>query len=854
MKTIFKLIGTIGVFCGCILLSSCSMESEKKEPLVKTKNTTPKKKTSRKEKAVCSGKTIELSLKDVKSDFSKFPARVGVPFPEGALNSPENICLWNSDKSERLPVEVKLVSSWKDGSVRWLQLRFQCDVFKSNKNKDKVFLEYGENVKCLTPSTGISCYQGEDDLTVSSGTLKAQFLKNGHPLIDKLYYDINRDGKFQESEQILGPDGIKHNLKMFFKKQSKLERLETAVKDLEVEEKGKIQTTIKISGDYLYQGKVAASFIIRCYFYSGKGFFRFDHVFTYKSDPENDFVADLNIKFNLKPEFINRARMEGKEFEGVDVAVLQDWWNRFRISGKGNKILKKGDKFGGCAEVLSRPEKDLRISFFVKNFWQKYPKGINISKDSVEIGLWPGSLKRLLDMRRYSDTIYLEAPDLETGLTRMSRSAQGTALYHKLFVDFSNMAIPMKNLDGLAALLFDPPVICFSPEWLRKTDVFGNFCDKMPENWPRLWEKMKLFSRWHKANQEKFGWYGMLDFGDWRSRFYFDHWAIWGRHGWANNSADPIYGLMFAYLIGGDVPSFRMAGEAGEHYMNVDVCHYADNTGRLFKNPPELVGSASRHGRQHWSGYLGYTAYTYPVGMCQHYLFTGEERYRDVLYEMGNFLADCGGTHGVFPDMQWISEAFMHEEKYRDFVKKLNAQIKKSRNIICSAPKKIDGAHPEGWPTRMNFNFRVDTDDMPGLLFYLRRNNDTEMTTLFPKMADTFLENYKKQKNKGILSYNPGFHFLLPYAAYLSTKDRKYLDAFYEYYSNYLPKFDFVLNDDMSFEELRDIEKNKIGTTCKTYQDIWYLRSMPYIVAELSALGYDEKSYLSYAENRKGAK
>ncbi len=312
---------------------------------------------------------------------------------------------------------------------------------------------------------------------------------------------------------------------------------------------------------------------------------------------------------------------------------------------------------------------------------------------------------------------------------------------------------------------------------------------------------------------------------------------------------------MFAYLIGGDAPSFRMADEVAEHYMNVDICHYADNTGRLFKNPPELVGSGHRHGRQHWSGYLGYTGYTYPVGMCQYYLFTGEERYRDALHTMGKFLAANGGTHGMFPDLQWISEAFMHENKYQDFVKTLNAQIKKTRDIICSKPKKIDSCHPAGWPSEMNFNFRVNTDDMPGLLLYVRRNKDSEMMALFPKMADMFLKNYKLPLNQGNLFYSPGFHFLLPYAAFLATKNKKYLDSYIEYYSKYLPKRDLEAKDNMSYKDLREIETSEyIGTTCRSYQDTWYLRSMPYIAAELSGLGYDEKSYLNYAKSMKGAK
>jgi hypothetical protein len=852
MKTIFNflkrsqyiLISSLSVLP--LFLVSCSTSSKQEKPHLRSKQ---------QEAFKCHGKTITLTLKDVKSNYKKYPFRIGVPFPEGVLKSVNNICLWNADKTGRIPVDVKLVSSWKDGSVRWLQLLFQCDVFKDKTEQDKVVLEYGDNIKRLKPEEGISFRNTGNSLTVNSNKIQARFSKKGSALIDKLFYDLNRDGKLQKDEQVLGAKGVTHNLKVFFKKLSKIETAESIVNGLEIEECSKIQSTVKISGDYVFKDRLIASFIIRCYFYSGKGFLRFDHVFTYKADPENDFVADLNIRFNLKPELIHKTVFGENELKSVDAMVLQDWSNRYKVVDKDHNLLHQGKRFEGYSSVLSKPVNDLRMSFFLENFWQKYPKAIKVANDSVEIGLWPGDLKRLLDLRRYSDTIYTEAPDLETALTRMSRSAQGVAVYHKFFVELSNISSPVSKVDELAKILLKPPVPCFPSTWLRKTDIFGNFDHKIPDNWPRLWNKMKLFSRWHKANQEQFGWYGMLDFGDWRSRYYFDHWAIYGRHGWANNSADPIFGLMFAYLIGADVPSFRLAGETGEHYMNVDICHYADNSGRLFKNPPKLVGSGSRHGRQHWSGYLGYTGYTYPVGMCQYYLFTGEERYRDVLHTMGSFLADVGGTHGVFPDLQWISEVFMHEEKYQDFVKKVNAQIERSRNTICSRPDKIDAAHPEGWPSKMNFNFRVSTDDLPGLLLYVRRNKDQKMAALFPKMADMFLKNYKTPEALKLLSYNAGFHFLLPYAAYLTTRDRKYLDSYARQYSRYLPKKDFELKEDMSYDELRSIEMDEsIGTTCRTYQDIWFLRSMPYIAAELSALGYNEKSYLDYCKNMKGAK
>ncbi len=514
------------------LLASCTVnttQSSKKPKQKEQKKLSPLPVKKR--------KMLTISLKDAKSDAKNFPIRTGIPFPKGILKSAKNICLWNADRTKQIPADVKLVSSWKDGSARWIQLCFQADVFKNKKELDKVILEYGGDTRPLPPAKGkrISVCQTANGLSVNAGKLKVDFENMGNEFIKKLYYDLDNDGEFSGLEQVLSEKGASNNLKAFRKSANSIDMLKSSIDKIEVEEAGKIQATIKISGNYMFKDKAVAGFIIRCYFYYGKGFFRFDHVLTYKSDPEKDFISDLNIRFNLKPEFINKAFFGKKEYKNVEVAVLQDWWNRFKISGKDNKLLETGDKFKGCASVLSKPKKDLRISFFVKNFWEKYPKAISVSTNSVEIGLWPGRLNRLLDLRRYSDTIYTEVPDLETHPTGLSRSAQGVAIYNKFFIDFSHIAFPMKNIDGLTSLLFESPVPCFSPEWLRKTDVFGNFDHEIQKNWPRLWNKMKLFARWHKANQKEFGWYGMLDFGDWRSRYYFDHWAIYGRHGWANN-------------------------------------------------------------------------------------------------------------------------------------------------------------------------------------------------------------------------------------------------------------------------------------------------------------------------------
>ena len=87
-------------------------------------------------------KEIILNLEDVRADFSLFPFRTGIPFPKGALKSPDNISLFSPD-GKSIVADKKLVSSWDDGSVRWLLLNFQKDIYKGKDRENRIFLRYG---------------------------------------------------------------------------------------------------------------------------------------------------------------------------------------------------------------------------------------------------------------------------------------------------------------------------------------------------------------------------------------------------------------------------------------------------------------------------------------------------------------------------------------------------------------------------------------------------------------------------------------------------------------------------------------------------------------------------------------
>ena len=789
-------------------------------------------------RAAAAPERLPVHLLDAETDAGAFPIRMGVPFPKGRLATIDRLRVVDAT-GRVLASDVKRVSSWDDGSVRWALLAFQADV-AGGAAGPRVFIEYGPEVRRRAPGKGVSVTSRPGEIVVDTGRIRAVFSRKGNgPLVRRLAYDANADGAYGADEEALDARGATHGMAVLNADTRRVHGLATRLKSVVVESKGTRQVTIKATGSYR-RGKVdVADFIIRCYFYHRKAFARIDHVFVYRSDPEKDFIRDLHFRFHLAPRLRARAALSGKSVTARKVTLLQHWWEAYRVMDGAGAQIGAGDRFDGIASVRSAEPGGAGLALVVRNFWQQYPKAFSIDRDKgvVEIGLWPASLNRCLDLRRYSDTVYTEPPDYETHPTGPSRSAQGMAVPHRFFLSFGPAERPARETKALADLLRRPPVPYVSGEWYRETDVFGPFEHRI-DRWPRLWNKLKFMARWHILNQERFGWFGMLDYGDWRSRFRRTHWAIWGRHGWANNSADPVFGLVFPFIIGGDAISFRMAEQKAEHYGNVDICHFTDETGRLWRNPKRMVGSGHRHGRQHWSGYLGYTGYTYPVGMCQYYLFTGEERFRDILHAMGRFLAAQRTTHGNFPDIQWIAEAFMHEPGYEPFVADLNRAIKRIRNTVCAPPK---DPSPPGWPTSLRFNFRCSTDDLPGLLFYVRRHKDPEMAALFPKMADAYLDMIERRKRRGG-SYNTGYHFLLPYAAYLASGDKRYLARFQEYYRKYLPTADIDIRDDMTWEEMAELKT--LGRTLRTYQDIWYIRSWPYIAAALSDLGCDEKTFL----------
>ena len=84
----------------------------------------------------------------------RWPVSRGIPFPPGALDTCDHLRLLDENDRE-LPLQVKGLSKWADGSVRWALLLFQADL--EPQREVRYNLQYGPDVERTAVPAGCDC-------------------------------------------------------------------------------------------------------------------------------------------------------------------------------------------------------------------------------------------------------------------------------------------------------------------------------------------------------------------------------------------------------------------------------------------------------------------------------------------------------------------------------------------------------------------------------------------------------------------------------------------------------------------------------------------------------------------------
>ncbi len=330
------------------------------------------------------------------------PVTSGVPLPEGLINlnpitrqPPLRII---NPEGKEIPAQFTILSSWPDGSIRWVLLDFQASVPAENEA-----IYYLKDQGNGDSPKGMKVEQTDDYIYIDNGRLEFTINKNGPNLFEKVFL------KDFEINPIITP---KHQNGIELKRSKLYASYFTHPDEVRIEKNGPLHTVILMRGKFAAKdGKIfkpdTARYSIRIHTYLGKTFLRmfltlenngrygFRHE-SFEAEPYNFDEVALKIKLNtkkqvtLQSEGYRQEHFPKERFFVYQRHSLMDNYNEdlnfnYMIK-KDQKVVTQGKRFPGWLDISDIAQ---GMTVAVKHFWQNYPKAITYQQRTLSLGLWP---------------------------------------------------------------------------------------------------------------------------------------------------------------------------------------------------------------------------------------------------------------------------------------------------------------------------------------------------------------------------------------------------------------------------------------------------------------------------------
>ena len=553
------------------------------------------------------------------------PITMGIPFPQGALESPDHVRLLDQ-KGNEIPCQTTMVTNWEplDYSVKWMWLFFFAT------GDENYTLEYGPEIRKME-ITGDrikikNAQRSGQSTSVDTGPLRFTVGKRGGGFIDHILLDLEGDGfgpndtivdnttsrgSFLDLLDDLGIDSSHATIHRTFRERGS----------------GPLHAIIRLEGTYSYnrEDNRDSPFIIRIHLYAGKSYIRVYHTLTYTGIPDkhkalrgqhenialtdqvpiiddsessdtgwmvpNDRIAgtglSLNYRLDDNPEF-RSSYYDGTWYDPGNPKTFKADLNSTDIMS----VFQSGPKPDRIPPVPnSTPEE--RIEGFVASITQNnttQKKAACVegwtdlvgSRFGVGIGIrnfleeYPKEI--VYNQNVNQATAYLWSPqagpmsfsraDNQRDQSMISNFAEGVTKTSEVVFYFHGSQITNKDVEDAMDYFLHPPVPHASSETYTKSKVYGNFAPRTDRQ-SELERSLDYKFHWEMFNQHWEPWYGMIDYGDQKNYYFRDDW-----YRWQNNepAIDFMYWLQF--MRTGD-PDYYLTAEAmSRHTMDVDNVHW----------------------------------------------------------------------------------------------------------------------------------------------------------------------------------------------------------------------------------------------------------------------------------------
>ena len=495
--------------------------------------------------------------------------QLSIPFQQGELHSIHQFQIYNSDKKS-VAMQSKVLSTWQDGSIRWLFVYFLADL-KANKASTY----FGDLVEQNVDS---------DQLLKQLATEAVLNKRLSYDFISPTQLELSMEGNpisFQMEATLKQKNGfeIKANL-----------------------------TTAKLTP--LHEGPLVQQ-------YRGKGFYSdgLEVEWTLRHDFAKPWIQvdyrlintgekDLELE-EILIQIQPKQKKATASYGAVATSNYKTKIQKANLQEQNVKLLIDGDYlmynanehfpetfYGTAFADFYLPEYQTGLCATHYQAYQNFPKGMSVTQDGLILEILPKMPEPLIF---YS----------------------GMAKSHTFFLHFHEDAIEAPSLESYSEILSslnlqslhfqmpDQPYI--DAQIYAKAKVFEAIYSKMPSH--EIDQKLV-----NKADQRSRG-FGILHWGDAPDMNYTNQGRGGGKLVWTNNEYDFPHAAMLLYTKTGVRRLRNYCEVAARHQMDVDICH-TPSQGLRFLGQIE-------HGKDHHGGDVK-PCHQWVEGLLDYYHLTGE--------------------------------------------------------------------------------------------------------------------------------------------------------------------------------------------------------------------------------------
>jgi hypothetical protein len=631
---------------------------------------------------------VPITLKNTSIIYKKLePIKVSVPFKNGEIYSIDTLALLDN-KQQSINKQIKVLAYWPDLSIKWLQIDF---LFSSDKQSENIVYLCNSTAHTTDPilsgievqdtpegiivetasaifhlsKTSLGTFTRESASIINSPKICYKSAENSLILTDKQglkYSPIIENIYFDDSEESsCTPIKITAYINGYFKPEISQKKSEP----------NNTPATTKFEADITF------------YFHSNITKWRFT-LHNPQAMSNNNGIWDLGndnsslfqsfcafipcknktkLAYKIQDDLLNTSqKMPSWQINTEQLTIFQassagdNWQNNNHLNHLGKNCLE----FNGY-EVSYQLEQTINqniingratptiyieeinqkiesnISVYIENFWQKFPKSIEVDSNNITLGLCPQHALDGFELQpgeKKSDTFYISYNNERDSLAFIETPTQV-----QVATDY----------------LVSTQAISLLSQSTNETQ-YDNIINEGITSTNNFFQKRELI--------DEFGW---RNFGD----LYADHETleIEGNDeliSHYNNQYDPLYGFLRRFLLTNNQQWLTLANDLADHVKNIDIYHTTldkvEYNGGLFWHtdhylPAETASHRTYSKRQVANAYQDHAGaggpggqHCYTTGLMLHYYLTGDNTSKQAALKLADWITHYYEGSGTITD------------------------------------------------------------------------------------------------------------------------------------------------------------------------------------------------------------